>query len=207
MSPRRALEPLLLALVVLPVLALGACGGGDEAAAPSAPPAASAPAPESSPAAERARESGSAPDSGAGGQEFAARASAACTATSKRLRRRLKQFVNAAKTRDRERILDSVERLQSAARQGRSRLSGIDVPAGTDGETAERFVRAYRRQIQIEYLTPLGRIEGAFKEGSPEKAEAAVRVLLTEQSSDQRANDLARELGAMGCLQANEASD
>lgn len=132
-------------------------------------------------------------DDGPSQEEFADQANEIC-------REAKRSLDNVAEGADGpEDIVEAIDELIAETRNTIGELDGLERPEGDAGETAERFVRATRREIQDDGIPALEELRRAV-EGEDNAAirAAAVRLQRIDSSASNRA---ARALGATDCAQ------
>ena len=99
-----------------------------------------------------------------------------------------------------EDIANAVDRVIEESRNAVDELADLERPEGEDGETAERFVNATRREIEEEGIPALEDLRDALAEEDQAAAQEAAQRLQEVETED--SNRAAEELGADACAES-----
>jgi hypothetical protein len=98
-----------------------------------------------------------------------------------------------------EDIANAVDRVIEESRNAVDELADLERPEGEDGETAERFVSATRREIEDEGIPALEDLRDALEKDDQAGAQEAAQRLQEVETND--SNRAAQELGADACAE------
>lgn len=96
-------------------------------------------------------------------------------------------------------IANAVDQVIDESRNAVDELADLERPDGDDGETAERFVNATRREIEDEGIPALEDLRDAVRSEDQQAAQEAAQRLQEVQTDE--SNKAARELGADACAE------
>jgi hypothetical protein len=98
-----------------------------------------------------------------------------------------------------EDIANAVDEVIEQSRTAVDDLAELDRPEGEDGEVAQRFVDATRREIEEEGIPVLEDLRDALGSEDQQAAQEAAQRLQAIETED--SNKAARELGATACAE------
>ena len=98
-----------------------------------------------------------------------------------------------------EDIANAVDEVIEQSRTAVDDLAELDRPEGEDGEAAQRFVDATRREIEEEGIPVLEDLRDALGSEDQQAAQEAAQRLQAIETED--SNKAARELGATACAE------
>jgi len=98
-----------------------------------------------------------------------------------------------------EDIANAVDEVIEQSRTAVDDLAELDRPEGEDGEAAQRFVDATRREIEEEGIPVLEDLRDALGAEDQQAAQEAAQQLQAIETED--SNKAARELGATACAE------